>query len=166
MRLPGGESLIRYGLETIAHRGVTFEGSEAVRSRPMARVLMLVAVMSAAPTGQATKLVAIWMDHGSPYMELRPDGSGRIGLNENTWVVEKDLLRVTNKESGESFDLPWALEDGGKKLKLTINGTAVVLEKSKQKPAAKAPPPPKLPSQLDAKDTPDAGSPKKKKGKK
>lgn len=131
----------------------------------MISALAFAVVSSAAPTGPATKLVAIWLDHGSPYMELRSDGSGRIGLNENTWSVEKDQLRVVNRESGDTYDLPWKLIEGGKKLELIVNGTTVTLERSKQKPAAKAPPPPKLPSQIDAKDEPDAGV-KKKKGKK
>lgn len=130
------------------------------------RALALVIALSAAPTGPATKLVAIWLDHGSPYMELRPDGSGRIGLNQNTWSADKETLNVVEKESGNTFDLPYTLESGGKTLKLIVNGTTVTLEKSKQKPAAKAPPPPKLPSQLAAGDEPDAGTPKKKKGKK
>ena len=123
-------------------------------------------VSSAAPTGPATRLVAIWLDHGSPYMELRPDGSGRIGLNENTWSVEADQLKVQTRETQETFDLPYKLIEGGKKLELIVNGTTVTLERSKQKPAAKPPPPPKPPSQLDAKETPDAGAAKKKKGKK
>ncbi len=122
-------------------------------------------VLSAAPTGPATKLVAIWLDHGSPYMELRPDGSGRIGINENNWTVEKDQIHIVTRETQDTFDLPFTLIDGGKKLQLVVQGTTVELERSKQKPAAKAPPPPKPPSQLDA--PPDAGTPaKKKKGKK
>jgi hypothetical protein len=132
----------------------------------MISALAFAVVFSAAPTGPAKKLVAIWLDHGSPYMELRPDGSGRVGLDETTWTVEKDQLRVVKRESGDSYDLPWRLIEGGKKLELIVSGTTVILERSKQKPAAKAPPPPKLPSQIDAKDEPDAGTPRKKKGKK
>ncbi len=131
------------------------------------RSLFVAALLTAAPTGQAAKLVAIWLDHGSPYMELRPDGSGRIGPQETTWTVEKDQIHVVNKEGGETYDLTYALEGGGKTLKLVVQGTTVMLEKSKQKPAAKAPPPPKKPSELEAGDTPDAGvKPAKKKGKK
>ncbi|MBL8954145.1 MAG: hypothetical protein JNK82_25435 [Myxococcaceae bacterium] len=130
------------------------------------RALAIAVVLLAAPTGPATKLVAIWLDRGSPYMELRPDGSGRIGFNENTWSADKETLHVVQKESGETFDLPYAIEGGGKTLKLIVNGTTVMLEKSKQKPAAKAPPPPKTPSQIEAGDAPDAGTAKKKKGKK
>src|SRR4051812_8227911 len=115
------------------------------------QVLALALVFGAAPTGPATKLVAIWLDHGSPYMELRPDGSGRIGALENNWSVEKDQLRVVQKESGDTFDLPWSLEAGGKQLKLIVQGTTVLLERSPKKPAAKAPPPPKPPSALEAK---------------
>ncbi|MBK7858100.1 MAG: hypothetical protein IPJ65_05650 [Archangiaceae bacterium] len=120
--------------------------------------------MAALPTGTAKGLVAIWLDHGSPYMELRPDGSGRIGAIENSWSAEKDVLHIVQKESGDAFDLPFGLESGGKHLKLDVQGTPVVLERSKQKPAARAPPPPKPPSALE--DRADAGTPKKKKGKK
>ena len=131
---------------------------------PMLASALALAV-SIAPGGPALKLVAIWLDHGSPYMELRPDGSGRIGALENTWSADKDQIHVVQKESGDTFDIPFSLETGGKQLKLIVQGTTVMLEKSKQKPAAKAPPPPKPPSALD-KDAPDAGTPKKKKGKK
>ncbi len=130
------------------------------------RALAFAVLVLAAPTGPATKLVAIWLDRGSPYMELRPDGSGRIGLNENTWSADKETLHVSEKESGNTFDLPYTLEGGGKTLKLIVNGTTVALERSKQKPAAKAPPPPKKPSEIAAGNEPDAGTPKKKKGKK
>jgi len=129
------------------------------------KALAIAMVLTATPTGPATKLVAIWLDRGSPYMELRPDGSGRIGLNENTWSAEKNTLHVTEKESGNTFELPYTVKGGGKTLELIVNGTTVTLEKSKQKPAAKAPPPPKTPSQIAAGDEADAGTPKKKKGK-
>jgi hypothetical protein len=127
--------------------------------RAHAAVLLLLA----APTGPATKLIAIWMDHGAPYMELRPDGSGRIGALENTWTVDKDQLHVVQKDSGDAFDIPFTLQENGKQLKLLVQGTTVLLERSKKNPAATAPPPPKPPSALDAKDPPDAGSAKKKK---
>jgi hypothetical protein len=129
--------------------------------------LALATALSAAPTGPAAKLVAIWLDHGSPYMELRPDGSGRIGALENKWSAEeKGKMHVINNDSGEQYDIPYELEDGGKKLKLIVQNTQVELERSKQKPAAKAPPPPKKPSELAA-DAADAGTktPTKKKGK-
>jgi hypothetical protein len=127
--------------------------------------LALATALAAAPTGAATKLVAIWMDHGSPYMELRHDGSGRIGALENNWSAEeKDKIHVVNKDSGDAFDIPYTLEDAGKKLKLIVQNTQVTLERSKQKPAAKAPPPPKKPSEL-AEDAADAGTKTKKKGK-
>jgi hypothetical protein len=128
--------------------------------------LVFATALSAAPTGPATKLVAIWLDHGSPYMELRPDGSGRIGALEDNWSAEeKDKIHVVNKDSGDTFDIPYTLVDGGKKLKLIVQSTQVELERSKQKPAAKAPPPPKKPSELLA-DEADAGTKdKKKKGK-
>lgn len=121
---------------------------------------------AAAPTGPATKLVAIWLDHGSPYLELRPDGSGRIGAMENSWWFEKEQLHIVQKESGEIFELPCVLKSGGKQLELIVQGTTVVLERSAKKPAAKPPPPPKPPSAIDAEDTADAGTPKQKKGKK
>jgi hypothetical protein len=124
--------------------------------------LALIFALHGAPTGPAAKLVGIWLDHGSPYMELRLDGSGRIGQLENTWTVEKDQLHVVQKESGDAFDLPFTLEAGNKKLKLIVQGTTVELERSKQRPAAKAPPPPKPPSQLAA-EAADAGVPGKKK---
>jgi hypothetical protein len=126
--------------------------------------LALAVALGVAPTGTATKLVAIWLDHGSPYMELRPDGSGRIGALENNWSAdEKDKIHVVNKDSGDAYDIPYTLEDGGKKLKLIVQSTQVELERSKQKPAAKAPPPPKKPSEL-AEGAADAGTktPKKK----
>ena len=128
------------------------------------RWLALALWVAGAPSGPGTRLVAIWLDHGSPYMELRPDGTGRIGALENTWSADRDKLHITQKESGDSFDLPYTLEGGGK-LKLVIQGLQVELEKSKQKPAAHPPPPPKPPSQLQS-DAADAGVAKKKKGKK
>lgn len=134
--------------------------------RPFMLALALTLSLAAAPTGEAKKLVGIWMDHGSPYAELRPDGSGRIGPPENNWSVEGANLHVVLKESGDSFDIPFTLEKGGKELKLIVQGTTVLLEKSKQKPLAKAPPPPKTPSQIEAGDSADAGTKTKKKGKK
>jgi hypothetical protein len=133
--------------------------------------LALATALSAAPPppgGDVAKLIAIWLDRGSPYMELRPDGSGRIGAVESTWTAEeKGKIHVTQKESGDQYDLQYAFEDGGKKLRLFVQSQVVELERSKQKPAAKAPPPPKKPSELEAeKDGPDAGTPKKKPGKK
>jgi hypothetical protein len=125
-------------------------------------------LLAAAPTGPATKLVAIWLDHGAAYMELRPDGSGRIGALENTWSVDKDQLHIVQKESGDAFDIPFTLLEGGKQqqLKLLVQGSTVMLERSKKAPAATAPPPPKPLSAVDPKDEPDAGIPKKKAKKK
>jgi hypothetical protein len=130
--------------------------------------LALATALSVAPTGAAAKLVAIWLDHGSPYMELRPYGSGRIGALENAWSAEeKGQIHVVNKDSGDTYDIPYTLEDGGRKLKLIVQSTQVELERSKQRPAAKAPPPPKKPSELAAEESADAGTKlaKKKKGK-
>ena len=131
----------------------------------MIGALAFAVVLSVAPEGPAKQLVGIWLDHGSPYMELRPDGSGRIGLHENTWTVERELLRAVVRESGETYELPWKLLQGGKQLELIVSGTTVTLDRSRQKPGATAPPPPRPPSQLDLKDAPDAGFTKKKKGK-
>jgi hypothetical protein len=118
------------------------------------------------PTGEATKLVGVWLDRGSPYMELRPDGSGRIGAVESIWTAEeKGKIHVTQKETNDQYDLPYTFSDGGKKLRLEVQTQVVELERSKQKPAAKAPPPPKKPSELLA-DEADGGTPKKKPGKK
>jgi hypothetical protein len=129
------------------------------------RALVLAAVFAVAPTGAQKQLVAIWLDRGSPYMELRADGSGRVGMSEAQWTADKELIHVVPKE-GDPYELQYTLESGGKNLKLLVSGLPVVLERSKKAPAAKAPPPPKPPSEIDKKDEPDAGTPKKKKGKK
>jgi hypothetical protein len=124
----------------------------------------LCVLVNVAPTGAATKLVAIWTDHGSPYMELRPDGSGRIGALQNTWSADKDVLHVAQKDDGTTYDITFTLLEGGKKLRLMVQNQPVDLDRSKQKPAAKAPPPPKPPSQIENPDSADAGTktPKKK----
>src|SRR4051794_30588344 len=124
------------------------------------RPLVFALLLGLTPSGAATKVIAIWLDRGSPYMELRPDGSGRIGAIENNWSAEKGQLHIVQKESGDAFDIPYTIENGGKTLKIMVQGLPVELERSKQKPAAKAPPPPKTPSQLA--DTADAGTKDKK----
>src|SRR3954470_17233801 len=82
------------------------------------------------PTGDAAKLIAVWLDRGSPYMELRPDGSGRIGAVESTWTAEeKGKIHVTQKETGDQYDLPYAFEDGAKKLRINVQSQVVELER-------------------------------------
>jgi hypothetical protein len=69
----------------------------------------LIATIAAAPaTPTGAKLVGKWMDGEVAFLELRPDGTGKVGEQDVKWTTDGQALALVAKE-GEARKVTYRL---------------------------------------------------------
>lgn len=94
------------------------------------------------PSAEGKKLIGAWYDGDTQYVDLKADGTGRLGMQTIQWSVEtKGALHVISPEDGTEKDLPYELLKGTTlRFKSAANGD-LDLTRKKAKKELKAPKP-------------------------
>ncbi len=104
----------------------------------MVKALAL-ALLLAVPAAAASPLVGKWEKGGSPYAELRADGTGSVRGEGVAWSADAKTLTLIY-EDGTVEAMSWKLKD--QTLTVNMNGQADVMTragaKAKSKPGAKS----------------------------
>lgn len=120
--------------------------------------LLAILLLAAAPlktTGPGKVLVGAWYQDGTQYLDLRDDGTGRLGMLEMTWKVETaGTLNLVFKEDGSEKNLTYKFAKNT--LTMEVMNREVVMTKGKPKELPKA-------EKADAKKDDKKPDPKKKK---
>jgi hypothetical protein len=108
---------------------------------PVLAALFAALVLSAAPakpTGVAKLLVGAWYQGDTQYLELREDGTGRLGVLELQWTVDvPGTIHLVFKEEGNEKDFEYAPQKKNTLL-LKVDHRELELKKGKAKVMPKA----------------------------
>lgn len=118
--------------------------------------LLAVLLLAAAPlktTGPGKALVGAWYQGDTQYLDLLDNGTGRLGMLEMQWKVDKpNNMHLVFKEDGTEKDLAYKLSKGT--LTMEVMNREVVLTRGKAKVVPKG--------EDTKKDPPKKDPPKKK----